>query len=165
MAELRLLVGLQLGDDRHRQRLAQLDPPLVEGVDPPDRPLGEDAVLVEGDQGAQRVRVEALGEDRVGGAVALHHPVRDDVLGRPLRPHLLRRFAEGERLALGEDVRHQQVVVVAERVVGLHEADEVAGDQPRALVDQLVEGVLAVGPRLAPEDRPGVVVDAGARRG
>ena len=29
----------------------------------------------------------------------------------------------------------------------------------RPLVDQLVEGVLAVGPRLAPEDRPGRVVD------
>ena len=49
--------GLELGDDRHRQHLAQLDPPLVEGVDPPDRPLGEDAVLVEGDQRAERRRV------------------------------------------------------------------------------------------------------------
>ena len=36
--------------------LAQLDPPLVEGVDPPDRALGEDAVLVQGDQGAERAR-------------------------------------------------------------------------------------------------------------
>ena len=44
-----------------------------------------------------------------------------------------------------------------ERVERLREADEVARDQPRALVDQLVEGVLAVGARLAPEDRPGVV--------
>ncbi len=154
--------GLQLGDDRDGERLAQLDPPLVEGVDPPDRPLGEDAVLVEGDQGAERERVEPLGEDRVGGAVALHHPVRHDLLRRPLGPHLLRRLAEGERLALREDVRHQEVVVVAERVVAPHEADEVAGDQPRPLVDQLVEGVLAVGSRLAPEDRPGVVVDMGA---
>src|SRR4051794_30606520 len=50
-----LLVALQLGDDRHRQGLAQLDAPLVEGVDAPERPLGEGAVLVEGDQGAQGV--------------------------------------------------------------------------------------------------------------
>src|SRR3954452_19446265 len=71
VAELRLCIGLQLGDDRHRQGLAQLDPPLVEGVDAPDRALGEDAVLIEGDQGAERVRVEPLGEDRVGGTVAL----------------------------------------------------------------------------------------------
>lgn len=30
------------------------------------------------------------------------------------------------------------------------------------LVDELVEGVLPVGPRLAPHDRPGVVLDPGA---
>src|SRR5215218_10971093 len=48
VGQLRLGVGLELGDDRLRQDLAQLDPPLVEGVDPPDGPLGEDAVLVEG---------------------------------------------------------------------------------------------------------------------
>ena len=40
-----------------------------------------------------------------------------------------------------------------ERVEALREADEVAGDQPRALVDQLVEAVLPVRARLAPEDR------------
>lgn len=30
------------------------------------------------------------------------------------------------------------------------------------LVDELVEGVLPVGPRLAPHNRSGVVIDAGA---
>src|SRR6476660_8016070 len=74
VAELRLLIGLELGNDRDGQRLAQLDSPLIEGVDPPERALGEDAVLVESDESAERVRVEPLGEDRVGGAVALHHP-------------------------------------------------------------------------------------------
>ena len=44
--------------------------------------LGEHAVLVERHQRAQRVRGEALGEDRVGRAVALHHAVRDDRLRR-----------------------------------------------------------------------------------
>ena len=37
--------------------------------------------------------------------------------------------------------------------------DEVARDELRALVDQLVEGVLAVRARLAPHDRAGLVVD------
>ena len=41
------------------------------------------------------------------------------------------------------------------RAVRPAEADEVARHQPGALVDQLVEGVLAVGARLAPDDRPG----------
>src|SRR3954447_16585880 len=54
VAQPRLGAGLELGDDRLGQHLAQLHPPLVEGVDSPDRSLGEDAVLVEGDQRAQR---------------------------------------------------------------------------------------------------------------
>ena len=157
MAEL--LLALQLRDDRLGQGLAQLHPPLVEGVDPPDRPLGEDAVLVERHQLAEHPRGQPLGKDRVGRAVALEGAVRDQPVGRPLGRDLLGGLAEGERLGLGEDVGDEQVVVLAERVQRVHEADEVAGDQLRPLVDQLVEGVLAVGPRLAPVDRPGLVVD------
>ena len=41
------------------------------------------------------------------------------------------------------------------------EADEVAGDQRRPLVDQLVEAVLPVRAGLAPVDRAGLVVDSG----
>src|SRR6476661_107564 len=89
VVQLRLLGGLQLGDDLDGQDLAQLDPPLVKGVDPPDRSLGEDAVLVEGDQRAQGRWRQAVGEDRVRGTVALHHAVWDDILGRPLLAHLL----------------------------------------------------------------------------
>ena len=54
--------------------------------------------------------------------------------------------------------------MLAQRVVGLAEADQVDRDQLGALVDQLVEAVLAVGARLAPVDRPGVVVDRRRRR-
>src|SRR4029077_8296004 len=46
-----LQVGLrarQLRDDRGRQLLAQLDAPLVEGDDVPDRALGEHLVLLDG---------------------------------------------------------------------------------------------------------------------
>ncbi len=35
--------------------------------------------------------------------------------------------------------------------------DEIRRDEPGALVDQLVKGVLAVGARFAPDDRPGLV--------
>ena len=73
-------------------------------------------------------------------------------------------LAEGQRLRLGEDVGEQHVVMLAERVEGLGEGDEVARDEPRPLMDQLIEGVLAVGARLAPVDRPGVVVDGDAVR-
>src|SRR3954469_24369042 len=67
MVGLGLIRRLQLGNDLHRQLLAELDSPLIEGVDPPDRALREDAVLVEGDQGAQCVRREAVGQDHVRG--------------------------------------------------------------------------------------------------
>src|SRR6185436_2304482 len=55
VAELRLRLALELRDDPLGQHLAQLDAPLVEGVDLPDRALGEDAVLVEGDELAERL--------------------------------------------------------------------------------------------------------------
>src|SRR4029077_10053850 len=48
--ELRLLGRLELGNDRLGQHLAELDPPLIERVDPPDRSLSEDGMLVERDQ-------------------------------------------------------------------------------------------------------------------
>ena len=51
-------------------RTFQLDPPLIERVDVPDRPLGEDAVLVEGHQLSEHVRGQPIGEDRIGGMVA-----------------------------------------------------------------------------------------------
>ena len=86
--------------------------------------------------------------------------MRDEPVGRALGLDLLGGLAEGQRLGLGEDVGHQDVVVPAERVERLAEADEVAGDEPRALVDELVEGVLAVGAGLAPVDGAGL----GSRR-
>ncbi len=54
------------------------------------------------------------------------------------------------------------LVAVLGRVRGVHERDEVGRDELGALVDQLVEGVLAVGARLAPEDLAGLGGDRGA---
>src|SRR3954447_14597626 len=96
--ERRLLGRLQLRDDPLRELLAQLHAPLVEGVDLPDRPLGEDAVFVERDQPPQGRGVEPLGEDRVGWPSALEGSVRDHRLGVALFADLIRGLAEGERL-------------------------------------------------------------------
>ena len=57
-----------------------------------------------------------LRQQDVGGAVPLHDPVWHHLFGGALGPHLLLGLAEGEGLGLGEDVRRQDVVVVAERV-------------------------------------------------
>src|SRR3546814_4373773 len=83
--------------------------------------------------------------------------------GRAFGAYFIRRLAEGERFALGDQVRHQQAMLITSRLIAaalnrqgverLAEADEVARHDPRALVQQLVERMLAVGARLAPVDR------------
>ena len=42
------------------------------------------------------------------------------------------------------------------------ERDEVARDQPGALMDQLIEGVLTICSRLAPVDWPSIAIDLGS---
>src|SRR5581483_537200 len=44
----------------------------------------------------------------------------------------------------------------------LDKRDEVTGDELGSLVNQLIEGMLAVRARLAPVDRPGLVADFGS---
>ena len=121
-------------------------------------------MLVEGDERTQRERRQLLGEEHVRRAVALEDPVRDDGIRGSLGAHLVLGLPERERLRLREDVRHEDVVVVAERVQRLREPDQVDRDELRPLVDQLVEAVLAVRARLAPEDGARLVVDAACRR-
>src|SRR6516225_4916012 len=63
--ELRSCRALQFGNDRLRQRLAQFDAPLIERVDVPNDALRVDAMLVERDELAQRLRFELVAENRV----------------------------------------------------------------------------------------------------
>src|SRR5690554_6916124 len=58
----------QFGEDRLGELFAELDSPLIEGVDVPDDPLDEDFVLVEGDEGAEGGGGELREEDGVGRA-------------------------------------------------------------------------------------------------
>src|SRR5271157_2004860 len=75
MFEIRLSHAFQFANDTLRKNLTQLNPPLVEGVDVPERSLRKDAVLVKRNQFAERLRRQPLGEDRVGWAVPLKDPV------------------------------------------------------------------------------------------
>src|SRR5262249_1137328 len=90
-------------------------------------------------------------EDRVARAIAFELAIR---------LALRRRLSERQRLALREHVGHQQVVMIAQRGEALAESDEVARDELRALMDQLVERMLTVGAGLAPVDRAGLIRDS-----
>src|SRR5271166_2693606 len=83
-----------------------------------------------------------------------HQPI-----GRALGLHFFGSLAKCERLGLREDIGHQQIVVPAQRIESFVEPDKVARDELRSLMDQLIKGMLAVGSRLAPIDRPSLVLD------
>src|SRR5579871_735776 len=50
-------------------------------------------------------------------------------------------------------------MLLAERIKRFLKRDKIAWNEARALMQQLIERVLAVGPRFAPIDRPGLVID------
>src|SRR5215472_17455210 len=76
-----------------------------------------------------------------------HKPVR-----RALRLHLFGRLAKSECFRLSKDIGEEQVMMTAKRIERLPKPDEVAGNESRALMYQLIERVLTIGPRFAPVD-------------
>ena len=135
----RLAASAQFGKDAIGQDLPQFDAPLIEAVDRPDRALGEHAVFVERQEAAERRGVERVGQDRVGRSVALGDAEWRLEIRLPLRHQFRGGFAEGQRLGLGEQIGHQQVVLPGERAQRPAEADHIARNQLRSLVKQLIE--------------------------
>ena len=78
--------------------LAQLNAPLVIGVDAPDRALDKRDVLVQGDELAECKWGQCVAEDRGRRTVALKAAGRDDLLGRTLGTNLVGCLAKGECL-------------------------------------------------------------------
>jgi hypothetical protein len=149
----------QFRNDPLSQHFAKFYAPLVERVNLPDGALSENAVLVQGHELAESFRGETLSEDCIRRAVALEDAVGYQPLGRALGFDLLCRLSKRERLALGENVRQKYVVVAAKRIERLAERDEVTRDQTGPLMDQLIEGMLAVGSGLTPINRAGRIGD------
>lgn len=160
---------VDLLEDLLGQHLAELDAPLVERVDVPDGALGEGEVLIVDDERTELGGTNmAADEDAGGGPVAKEDLVGDEVLGHvALGADLVGGLADHKSLGLSEVVgrKHLLVEVVRDGVVRLGGEDEVGGDQLGALVDELEEGVLGVGARLAEEDRTGGVLGRGTVRG
>jgi len=97
----------------------------------------------------ERLRRQLLEQDRVGRAVALKHLGLEQRLVRRLLSELLGdllfSLAERERFGLGKEVGQEDPVVetAADRVLRLDRRQEVGRDELGALVDELVERVLA----------------------
>src|SRR5258708_22658773 len=163
MAEPGFALALELRDDALGQDLAEFYAPLIDRVDAPNRSLGEHAVLVQRHELSERGWGKTIQHDGVRRPIAFEHSMRDEPIGRAFGLDLLARFSEGERLGLCKYVGQQHIVMSAELVERLCEGDEIAGDEPSALVDQFIERVLAIGSGLAPVDRSGLVVNRRAR--
>src|SRR5215475_85559 len=86
--------ALQFRNDALGQRLAQLDPPLIEGVDSPDSTLSENAVLVQCDEFPERIRSELFRDDCIGWMVTLENAMRHKPIRHALRFRLLGSLAE-----------------------------------------------------------------------
>src|SRR5215469_7469216 len=83
-----------------------------------------------------------------------HKPIR-----RAFRLYLRNSLTEGQCLGLGENIGKQHVMLPAQWIEGPRERDEVAGNKPRALMDQLIKGVLPIGTGFPPVDRTRLTVD------
>ena len=125
-----------LGDGRGDllgKLLAELDAPLVVGVEAPDGAFNEGDVLVQGDELADGERGQGHTEDGGGRTVAGEHAGRDDLLRGAFGAHFVGGLTERQGLGLGEVVAQEQLVhvlvAVLGRVRGVDERDEVGRDE------------------------------------
>ena len=148
--------------------LAEFNTPLVVAVDVPDNALREDLVFVHGDESAKAFRAHVVHHDGVRRLVTFEYLVRSEECdfffglagGAEFFLSLGESLAVHQSFRLSEEVGEQLLVVIANLVVAVGRGDEVARNHLGALVDELVEGVLAVRTRFAPEDRTRLVVHA-----
>src|SRR5262245_10144081 len=155
--------AVQFGQNRRRQLLAEFDAPLIERIDVPDDALRKDLVLVERHQTAQGTWRDLRHHNAVGGFIPCKELVGDQLLQRltaqtgvrQFVAHLVFSLAFHQRFSLGEEVGEQDGVMMPDRVVRFYGSNEVAWNQLRALMDELIEGVLPVGAWFTPDDGAG----------
>lgn len=158
---------IQLLENLLGQALAQLDTPLVEGVDVPNGTLGEGEVLVVDNQSTELSGTDvAANQDAGSGTVTQEDLVLHQVLRSALGLDLLCGLADHKSLSLCQVVgcQHLLVQVVGDGVVGLSGQDEIRRNELCALVHQLEEGVLSICAGLTEQDWSSGVLGGGAVR-
>src|SRR5258708_27714794 len=157
MVERRLASVLEFRDDALGQNLAELNAPLVERINVPEQALVEDGMLVKRDQLAKYFRRKLVSQNRVRWPVAFEDPVWHQPVRRAFRLHLFRRFAEGKRLGLGENIGQQDIVMRLQLLEILGKSNEVARNAPGPLLDLIGDRELPAGSALSPGDGTGIV--------
>ena len=157
-------LAFQFRNDALGEHFAQLDAPLVERINIPNHALRENAVLVKRDERAEHLRRQALRQDRVRRTVALKNAVRHKPVRRALGFDFIGRLAKSQRLGLGKDIRQEDIMMASQRRERVGKRQKVARDKPRALMDQLIKGMLAIGAGFAPIDRAGLIIHLLRRR-
>src|SRR5579883_2494345 len=157
--QFRLRCAFEFWHDSLRENLAQFHAPLIERADIPDHALREDDVLVQGNERTERKRRKLFEQEYVRRTIARERLVRYEPVRNLIRLHLLSGLPERQSFCLREDVGHQQVVMPADWVERFAERDEIARDQFRPLVDQLIKAVLTIRARFAPVHRTRLVID------
>ena len=134
--------------------LAELNAFLVKTVDVPKEALEHDLVLKVGEQGAKRTRGQLAADDDAGRTAALEILIFIFVLFAAGKRHDLGRNIGAELLLAGcafdDNIRADLVLL---------KAYELERDDGLALMEQLIEGVLAVCAGLAEDHRSGDVVN------
>lgn len=132
------LASLELALNRLCQALAELNTPLIKGVDVPDGALDKGEMLVVDNEGTKSARGDgALDEDAGCWSVAQKGLVLEELLFDALGAELFLALADHQRFGLGEKVarQHDLVLVVGDGVVGLGRQDKVGRDELGALVE------------------------------
>ena len=146
------------------QFLAQLNAPLIKGIDPKDHPFDKDPVFIECNQLPKAKGREFGIDQRCGRSVAFKNPMPGLALQfRALKPlglcDLQRRGQvppKHQCLRLRQTIGLKQVVLMRQlRLVALFGQYEFARNDMLALVDQLIEGMLPICARLASNNWPG----------
>lgn len=121
---------------------------MVEGVDVPDKALRRDLVFVERDHGTKRLRRNFLDHDAVCRPVANKHFTLEQLSVGGLIAQVfldfLFRLAESQRLGLSEKVGQENVMMLANGVQRLNRRNKVARHQLRALMNELIKGMLPI---------------------
>ena len=120
-------------------------------------------MLIERNELSQDRRGQRGRHDRGRGAVACEDAGRNQFFCSAFSANLFCGLTESQGLGLSEEVRQEQLVHIGISVANgprrLCEGNEVCGNHTGSLVNQLVEGVLAIRSWLSPEDLAGVIED------